>query len=272
MVTQRSYQAAVATVRKRLLRSASALWSGLGSYRDSDIDRMVAIIAPLVQAGQVQVANLTEAYFRQEGARAGVEFAYVTSGRGVPITEVYRRPAVATYTALSEGKSVSDAIAVGGTRLASLVSMDVQMAKVRQADRSLQSANVTAYQRTLTGAENCALCVIASTQRYWVGDLLPIHPGCDCGVDVLRAGVDPATQVIDSDLLDSTREEIATRLDHVKVGLDGRDLGLGKADSRGRPISDYTDLIVSRTHGEYGPTLAWRDQKFTSAADIAALE
>lgn len=269
MATQRSYQAAVAEVRSRLLSSAAALWGGLGSYRDADIDRMVRIITPLVEAGQIQVANLTEAYFRQEGARAGVEFAYVTGGRGVPIDEVYRRPAVTTYTALSEGKSVSAAIAAGGERLASLVSMDVQMAKVRQADRSLSSAKVKAFRRTLTGAENCGLCVIASTQRYWVGDLLPIHPGCDCGVDVLPPGVDPGEQVFNQALLDATHDEIQSKLGATDYGA--RDLGLGKADARDRPISDYTDLIVTQTHGEYGPTLAWRDDKFTSAADIAAL-
>lgn len=269
MVTQRSYQAAVAAVRSRLLRAAGTLWAGMGSYRDTDIDRMVRIIAPLVQAGQVQVANLTEAYFRQEGARAGVEFAFVTGGRGVPVAEVYRRPAIATYTALSEGKSVSAAVAAGGQRLASIVAMDLQMAKVRQADRSLSSARVRAFQRTLTGAENCGLCVIASTQRYWVGDLLPIHPGCDCGVDVLPPGVDPAEQVFNQGLLDATHAEVESKLGATDYGARG--LGLGKVDARDRPISDYTDLIMTRTHGEYGPTLTWRTDDFTSAADIAAL-
>lgn len=271
MATQRSYQAAVTSVRSRLLASAAALWGGLGSYRDADIDRMVSIIAPLVTAGQVQIANLTAAYFRQAGASAGVDFALVTGGRGVPIAEVYRRPAVTTYTALSEGKSVTAAIAAGGERLASLVSMDLQMAKVRQADLSLGSAGVQMYQRTLTGTENCGLCVIASTQRYWVGDLLPIHPGCDCGVDVLPPGSSPTRQVIDEKLLDDTYAEIATKLDHAEVWRDARDLGLGKVDAKDRPISDYTDLIVTRTHSEYGPTLTWRDNKFTSAEDIAAL-
>lgn len=271
MVTQASYARAVGQVRSRLLSAAESLWGGLGSYRDSDIERMVSIITPLVHAGQVQVANLTEAYFREVGSSAGVDFEYVTGGRGIPASEVYRRPAVATYTALSEGRPLSVAVAAGGERLASLVAMDLQMAKVRQADRSLKSSGRKAYRRTLSGAENCALCVIASTQRYWVGDLLPIHPGCDCGVDVLPPGANPAKQVIDPSLLDETYAQIATRLDHARVGRDARDLGLGKADARGRPVSDFTDLIMTREHGEYGPTLTWRDQKFTSAEDIAAL-
>lgn len=269
MVTQASYQAAVEQVRSRLLAIVGARWASLGSYRDADIDRLARLVVPLVRAGQVQVANLTAAYFRQVGATAGVDVSVITGGRGVPAAEVYRRPAVTTYTALSEGKSVSAAIALGGERLASLVSTDLQLAKTHQAERSLRSSGVTAYRRVLTGRENCALCVIASTQRYWVGDLMPIHPGCDCGVDTIPRGWGPDRQVIDQDLLDLTHDAIAARLGSSEFGA--RDLGLDKTASSGRPISDYTDLIITREHGEYGPTLAWRDHHFTSESQIAAL-
>lgn len=269
MVTQSNYQMAVLQVRSRLLRIAQAAWAGLGSYRDADIDRLVRLVVPHVQAGQVQVANLTAAYFRAVGARAGVDVSLVTGGRGVPATEVYRRPGATVYTALSENKPMALAVSEGGQRLVSLVSTDLQMAKVRQAQRSLESAGVRMYRRVLTGSENCALCVIASTQRYWVADLSPIHPGCDCGVDVIPAGWNPDDQVIDSELLELTHETIASKLGDSDRGA--RELGIGKTDSGGRPVSDYTDLIVTRTHGEYGPTLTWRADKFTSKADIPAL-
>lgn len=264
-----AYQAAVEQVRARLTRVASTVWVGLGSYRDADIDRLVRLVVPHVQAGQVQVANLTAAYFRNIGATAVVDAAAVTGGRGVPPEEVYRRPGTTIYTELSQGKPVGDAIAAGGERLVSLVMTDLQMAKVRQAKRSLSSAGVPGFRRVLTGRENCALCVIASTQRYHRSDLMPIHPGCDCGVDSLPKGWNPDAQVIDQDLLDLTHSVISTKLGSSDYG--GRDLGTGKTGSRGRPLSDYTDLIVTRTHGEYGPTLAWRDEKFTSRADIPAL-
>lgn len=269
MPTRRNYERAVEQVRSRLLTVADKLWAGLGSYRDADVDRLVNLIVPHVQAGQVQIANLTEAYFQEVGSNAGVDFSYVTGGRGVPAEEVYRRPAVTAYTALSENETLSVAVAEGGERLASLIMTDLQMAKVRQADRSLTSAHVDAFMRTLSGRENCALCVIASTQRYHRGDLMPIHPGCDCGVDRLPAGVDPSEQVINPRLLDLTHGAIADKLGDSDRGA--RFLGLGKLGSDGNPISDYTDLIVTRTHGEYGPTLAWRGDTFTSKADIPAL-
>lgn len=268
MVTQLSYQQAVEQVRNRLLKAANRLWFSMGAYRDSDIDRLVALVVPHVQAGQLQVANLTEAYFQAVGARAGIDVQYVTGGRGVPADDVYRRPATAVYTALSNDKPMALAVEEGANRLGALIATDLQMAKVRQAQRSLQSAGITAFIRVLTGKENCALCVIASTQRYRTGELSPIHPGCDCSVDKLPPGFDPEQQIINNDLLELTHATIEQKLGATDRGA--RELGLGKSVGD-KPLSDYTDLIVTRTHGEYGPTLSWRDETFTSKAQIAAL-
>lgn len=269
MVTQLSYQQAVEQVRNRLLASAERLWFNMGSYRDRDIDRLISLVAPHVQAGQIQVANLTEAYFQAVGSRAGIDVRYVTGGRGVPVEDVYRRPATTMYTALSEGKPMALAVEEGGRRLGSMIATDLQMAKVRQAQRSLQSAGITAFMRVLTGKENCALCTIASTQRYLTADLSPIHPGCDCSVDRLPARFDPEQQIIDNDLLEQTHAIIEQKLGGTDRGA--RNLGLGKTVGD-RPVSDFTDLIITREHGEFGPTLAWRDEKFTSKAQIDALK
>lgn len=180
VVTQADYQRAVEQVRNRLLLVADRLWFNMVSYRDGDIDRLVNLVVPHVQAGQIQIANLTEAYFQRVGSKAGIDVRWVTGGRGVSADDVYRRPATTLYTALSEDKPMALAVEEGGRRLQSLISTDLQMAKVRQSQRSLSSAGITAFIRVLTGRENCALCVIASTQRYWTKDLSPIHPGCDC--------------------------------------------------------------------------------------------
>ena len=257
MATQLDYQLAVQQVREKLESILVRAWGSLGSYRDADIDRLVRAVVPHVQAGQVAVARLTAVYFRNAGYHAGIDAEWVMSGRGVPVDDVYRRPATTVYTALSEGKSLDDAIAAGGTRLVSLAMTDLQMAKVRQAQRSLQGAGVDAFRRVLTGKENCALCVIASTQRYHSKDLLPIHPGCDCSVDTLPKGFDPSQQVIDPDLLELTHRAVESKT--------------GQSD-RGARTPDYRQLIMTREHGEYGPTLTWRADKFTSKADIPELD
>ncbi|MDI6024470.1 hypothetical protein QBL02_13060 [Leucobacter sp. UT-8R-CII-1-4] len=264
-----AYQAATEQVRSRLLMFTNTAWNSLGSYRDREIEQLVKMVVPRVQAGQIQVANLTAAHFRYVGATAAVDQRLVTGGRGIAADEVYRRPAHTVYTKLSEGKPLAEAVSAGLDRLGSLVSTDLQMAKVRQADRSLASAGVEAYRRVLTGRENCALCVIASTQRYHRGDLMPIHPGCDCSVDTLPAGWNPDVQVIDPALLDLTHDAIALHVGKSEAAA--RDLGIGKTDSRGNLLSDYTDLIISRERSEYGPTLSWRDHKFTRRSEIDAL-
>jgi len=267
------YQSAVTQVRARVVAYSRAAWLAQGSYRDADVDRLVGLIVPRVQAGQVQVANLTSAYLAslaslREGTPVTpvpVDRGAVISGRGVPATEVYRRPAASMYTALSGGASFAVALNQGLTRLESIVGTDVQMAKVRQSRSSMRSHGWRFFRRTLTGNENCGLCVIASTQRYRTESLSPIHPGCDCGVAPIEQDYDPG-QVINRELLEGTQSAIGDFAGTAERGA--RDLGLGRSTATGKRASDYTDVMI-RDHGEYGPTLTWRADKFTRAADLA---
>lgn len=257
-----AYDQAVADVRSKITTYATTLWAARGSYRDADIDWLVSQIVPKVIAGQVRTANLTSAYIAALLAAKGlgptpaqrVDAGLVTGGRGIAPSDVYRRPAVEMYTALANGASFSQAKDQSIQRLTQLVGTDMQMAKVRQADRSFQAAGRKGYRR-VTHGKTCALCVIASTQRYWVGNLLPIHPGCDCGVADLEPN-EAVSQVIDPDRLEAT---------HAGV----REL-IGSSSRDARSAADYRKLVVVHEHGEYGSTLAWRDQKFTGPGDLAA--
>lgn len=254
-----------AAVEQRLVAYSAAAWRSLGDWRDDDIDRFVEATLPRIEAGQLTIANLTDAYV-----------AHMTDGEpstqlvdprelraGVAHADVYRRPAGAMRSALASGASMSDAIESGAKRLANLVSTDMELAHTHQARASMLAANkaagrrrgrgrVNAYARTLQGEDNCALCAIASTQRYWVGDLLPMHPGCNCGVRPLGVG-EHLEQVIDRELLEATHAQVE--------GL------TGEYDRSGRLV-DYRQLIVTREHGEVGPTLTWKHQRFTGKAGV----
>ena len=83
---------------------------------------------------------------------------------------------------------------------------------------------------------------------------MPIHPGCDCGVESLGVG-EHLDQVIDPALLESVHDQVQ--------GL------TGMSDRSGRAV-DYRQLIVTHEHGEYGPTIAWKGQKFTGPDEVAA--
>lgn len=264
-----AYDREVLAVRNRVAAFAARAWGSLSSYRDSDADRLIAALVPRVEAGQKRVAELTDAYLvRVANLELGINVgrgavAPVTTEvlRGVSPEEVYRRPFVNVYTSLAQGASLTGAVSAGSARLNDLVVTGLQLAKTHSARSQMErTPGVAGFLRVLTGRESCAKCAIASTQRYRRGDLLPIHPGCDCGVKPFRG--DPDVQVVNPGLLDSIHSAIETEFgasDTTARYLDGRN-----------DRSDFLDLIVTREHGEIGPVLTWRDQHFTGPGDIAA--
>lgn len=265
-----AYMAQSARIRARVVAFARVSWASAASLRDEDVELLVARIVPVVQGGQMQVANLTNAYIQRLAIAEGlippvvpIRRAEIVEYRGVPAEEVYSRPAVAVYTALAAGKSFEEAKRIGQARLLSIAATDLQQAKNRQARAAYASSGFDYTVRVLSGTENCALCVIASTQRYRLSELQPVHPGCDCGERGVTASRDPGL-VVGSDLLAETYAQIDAKL---TSGDSTPELG-EKRTSKGKPISDYTDLIIAREHGELGPTLTWRQDAFTGPAGL----
>jgi hypothetical protein len=189
VAAQRSYDRLTAEARTRTLTSLRQAWLSLGSYRDADIERWLDRVVPLVTAGEWTIAQLTSAYLaRVVGLANGeritaepVRRADVTGEglRGVDPREVYRRPAVVMYTALAGGVSFRESVNRGLTRALDIAQIDLQLARTHTV---ASSTRISSYRRTLSGLENCELCTIASTHRYYRGDLMPIHGHCDCGV------------------------------------------------------------------------------------------
>ena len=269
-----AYRAQTRQIRERVERFAIQSWNGLGSWRDQDYERFVNRVVPRIESAQQQISNLTDSYIRQYAVnefgtvRAGVAAVATTEAlRGVPAVEVYRRPFVDAYTALAGGQSMTAALAAGRERLSDLVGTGMQLSRTHSAREALGRTRFLGFQRVPRGAQSCALCLIASTQRYHVGDLLPIHPGCMCLCKPLHGAIDQ--QVINPELLDRVHDEVAAHLGQSELAA--RNLGLGKEDAQGRPLSDYTDLLITRHHGEIGNVLTWRSHSFTSEQHIAAL-
>ncbi|WP_058631105.1 hypothetical protein [Microbacterium oxydans] len=269
MVTRldRAYDVQVNQLRLAIQNFAMRYWNSMGSWRDDDIARLLATVAPRVQAGQQRISDITDAYM----ARVAAEQGYTVTGRtfeastrnlrGISDETLYARPFATMHDSLSKGQSVTAAVAAGKTRLQSIVTTNLQLAKTHSARRAMQSGGVSMTERVLTGRENCTMCVIASTQRYWARDLQPIHPGCDCGQRPYNG--DPDVQIIHPDrlgLIHSTIESQFGSSDRGARLIDGKN-----------SISDYLDLIAVREHGELGAVLTWRDQHFTSASEIDAI-
>lgn len=266
MATQRELLDAYNRLSSRIVRGTgqrlAGAFSNLGSWRDADFERFFGLATTTLNGASMQAAKLQVAFYQQMAQLAGEDFIapeikpsdFTTEAlrNGAQSAEVYRRPFVNLYTALSEGKSMTEAIQMGANRISSIASTDVQLAR-RNAGFGSRSRNdrIVGYARTLTGAENCGLCYVASTQRYTRGELMPIHPGCDCGEMPIWGTQDPG-QVIDEVRLNATHEAVENRF--------------GFSDPGARAI-DYRDIAI-REHGELGPLLTVADQNFTGPSQL----
>lgn len=252
---------------ERLILTLVKLFLGLGSWRDDDADEFVALAVPLIQGGQRSLAALTAAFVAAQASEAlGTSLAppgvpdgdAVELRMGVDAETVYRRPFKAVHTALAKGKNLTTAVELGRVRLEEVAEMDLQQTYARASRVAMQGLPAEArprfWRRVLSGLENCALCTIASTQRYTVEDLNPIHPNCDCQVQGIF-GRDPG-QVIDPDLL----EQVHAAVEELT----------GQAD-RGARAPDYRQLMVQMTpqHGEIGTLLVRPRDRFTGPGDLA---
>lgn len=284
MATQREILDAYNRISSRIVNGTgdrvANIFRSLNNWRDEDFERLLPVLENTVSGAKLQSAKLQTEFYKQMADVAGERYVLPTISRqdlrtevirnGATTATVYRRPFVEVYTALAASKSVTEAVNAGANRISSIARTDIQLARTNAGLFSRESnRRIVGYVRTLTGAENCALCTIASTQRYTRGELMPIHPGCDCGEMPIYGTQDPG-QVIDQVRLDQTYDSIEQQL-QLSPDFGARDAGLGKvitSPTEGQKLADYTELLVTSEHGEYGPTLRWRDQDFTGPSDL----
>lgn len=243
------YSARQTQIRARVEQYVRTQWTALGSWDRADIERFTELVSPVVEAGQLQVAAITDGYLAAvESMMTGSTVSPVgvpadlvsdLAMRGVATPEVYARSGPTVWKALAEGTSYGDAVAQGLTRALSAAAVDMQLAHTHAARHVLsKKPHVSGYRRVLTGSKSCRLCVTASTQRYNVGKLQPIHTHCDCKVMPIIGDNDPG-QVINSDLLAELHRQ----------GISG-DLALSQQVSRTRKSLTKTDDLIDSLKGD----------------------
>lgn len=260
-----AYTQQAAQLRQTLLTQLITLFYGLGSWRDRDTARWTPQAVPLVAGAQRQVATLTAAYLAaliadMLGTRPRPVDVAARTGRQLrPVDPdvLYARPIREIHRSLGSGRDFPDALDDGVRRLVHIAATDLQLAKTHAARDALDGddGRIVGYKRVLTGDRSCGLCVVASTQRYLRGELLPIHPGCDCAVAPIIGDADPG-QVINEDRLEDVHDAIQA--------------AFGVSDRGGRDPIDYRDVLVVHEHGEIGPVLARAGHHFTGPGAIAA--
>ncbi len=222
---------------------------------------------PTVLAGQRHAVSLTDAYVAMMAAGQsgkpvrplGLPSPY--RRKDTTPQDVYARPAAQARYDISQGIDVEAAIEGGLTRALSLAMTDMQLAKTYAAQDAMSGYDgITGYERVPGGGKTCALCLVASTQRYHTGDLMPIHPGCACDVEPLF-GENP--RVIHPELLQDVQDTLAERFPDDSIIMQ-RDITPGSAGN-GRLAQN---VLITHQHGELGPVLGIRGQHFTGPNDI----
>ncbi len=275
-LTQQYGQATV-QLRDAVVRTVDATWLGMTGYREGDVGGWLDRLVPLVDGSLAAMVRLTDAYLTTvltDMLGIPVPLGLIRSSypRPVPAAEVYRRPFVTTWTSLSNGARVSDAIGAGRARAVELVTTDLQLAKRNATHGRLAvEKRVVGYRRVLTGSSSCAMCALAARQRYHKERLMPIHPGCNCGVAPLVGTADPgqninAVRARDKHALDTGDFEDEGDIGALNAAI-AKTFGPDAVNSRGR---GYADLVVTREHGELGPVLTRRGDNFAGPDDITA--
>lgn len=281
------YNAAQGQLRALLAAFIARLWAGVSAYGNDEAAQFARTAVPVARGAQQAMAALTAAYLaRLVSAMTGdplrppaVRPDVVTGEalRGVDPLKVYKRPVTQARVGLTRGKTVEQAAAAGLRRAQSIAATDLQLAKTHTSRTVIQhDGRVVGYRRVLTGAENCGLCVVASTLRYHKKDLMPIHPGCDCATSVLVGHEDPGLTVNSAQVAEGAQAVGETRggvkvyqpgdvldlgdlLEPVHAAIEDR-FGASYADAR---QIDYRKVITVHRHDELGPVLAVSSHRFS---------
>lgn len=259
-----------------LLRAA---WTAQKSTRSAaDRASFVRRAESIIRAAQHTVIALQGAYLNRAAQIAGQTWNPVvipasflnTLRTGIEFDQEYERPFNQLYTALASGANFDQAVQAGLTRLETLAKTDLQLAASRGAQKMIadqpnagddehDGLHIVGYERVTTSGHPCALCLIASTQRYHVEDLLPIHPGCQCVVDpIWGEGYTPRT--INPGLLKQVHQAINDEFgakSNAAGQIPGTDI-------------DYRDVLIVQHNGEIGPILTVRGEHFMTKAQAFA--
>lgn len=248
---------ASSTLTSQSTTAAAAQWQAFTAwYTATQVNDLAADAAALSEEAQKQIAGLMAEYVAQATAAARlatrIEVPRISPPsvrNGADLTVVHARPAEVyreTFAmTLDEDLALERAIA----REMQIIETDLMLAARDAENESMDELGVTHYRRVLRPelSENgpCGLCVVASDQVYSIGDLMPIHNRCKCRTMAIVDDVDPGQSINRDDL---------KRI-------------YAAAGSTAAADLKRTRVQVNE-HGELGPVLTVRGQRFRGPEDL----
>jgi hypothetical protein len=204
-----AHKAQIARIKSQAALSYERVWRELGSYNRDDLSRLLTGTLPIAQAAQRQTVGVTNALIARRLKRAPaqidpLDYMGERVRGGVSPEEVYARPLNRYWHMLKQGATWEEAQASGLAVASASLASDVMLSmRATVSGLQLREPGAWGYQR-VPGGNACDYCILASTQRYYTGELEPLHIGCGCGVDIVTADDDPG-QVINPDRLEAVK-------------------------------------------------------------------
>lgn len=208
------------------------IWHSLPGYDKANLDQWLSQVLPLIDAGQRQSANLTDAYIARVLGRQplGIDPGKVTGGavrNGTSPETVYTRPFVTLWGKLGQSTPFAGASSAALARAVGTSAMDMQLAmrgtlgQVGEADSA-----IAGFQRVADG-DACEFCQEVDGAQFRTEDPMPLHNNCGCSVEPVEY-------------------------------------------TRGQSLqpTPTPDTVAVHDHGELGPVLADPTQNFTSESQI----
>lgn len=253
-----AYQRQQLALAANTTEATGRLWDRVGGIDDKALAGWVDAVTPVVEAGELAMVRLTDAYYAQYvTAATGVLEQPLGLGaeltgkavRGVATDTVYARPVITARAALAQAKPLSEAIAIARARATQTARTDMVVVARNSARSAMAPRSLIVGYRRIPDGDACPFCILASTQRYHVRDLMPIHPSCGCSTAPIIGSRDPGG-VLDTDLRDA---------------LMAADPALGKRGmNRQRAREIAAEKIAVHEHGELGPVLYPSGQHFAA--------
>lgn len=166
------------------------IWRELGSYDEADVAVWLRAVVPFVTTVERQSVLITNAYVARVLGQQPLSLSamkIIQSIRGEPTPdEVYRRPFVTIWKALSDGVPYEKAVDAGLARAKAQAAMDVQLVHraTLQAIQDLEP-RIRGWKRA-ANAEACSYCRLLDGAFVKRADAMPMHDFCGCGLEVIH--------------------------------------------------------------------------------------
>lgn len=246
-----------AAVTANAMQVASGAWAGFtGWYSPAAVASQAALLAQSSEAAQQLMVGVFSRYVAEltallrDSPRIEVPKVGLAPVRnGADPVRVHSRPAYVFRETFALTGDEYAAQEKAFDRAMQLIETDIMLASRQVQMDAMEALQVTTYRRVLrpelseTGP--CGLCVVAANRRYTIKDLLPIHGRCKCETVPIVGDVDPGITLNQDDL---------QRIYDAAGSTNRRDL------KRVR--------VQVNEHGELGPVLTVRGQKFTGPDDL----